>query len=354
MKAVPIVFGLAVLAVSTASPVAAADKIYVTGYEKVFVIDGTRDELVKEIPVKGVTRELHYSPESKQVFVTHDRREKVAVIDTDRDVVVADLSFAHPEPGSTSRVLGLAVSNDNRKLFTHTLNFRVLVTRGIVEMLPWTVNVTDIASGKVEKRIPVPKGDGNAIYPLADGRYVYLLGRDIWKIDLAKGEVADMIPMQSDPLQAKDALWLWWQYRRKGGIIIEPYYASDKVLGGRSAMGLAWIDPSGKVTVKESGPPIFYFAAVMSNDRKRAYSIYNEVTFYEIGDEVTRVSRRVHPSPEHPFPGSYYAIDISSDDKKVYGSAAGPDVMVMDAHTGEIKKVIDLPTETWHLVVVPK
>ncbi len=354
MKTLLIVSGLIVLAISMTSPVGAADKVYITGYEKVFVVDGTRDELVKEIPVKGVTREIHYSPDSKQVFVTHDRREKVAVIDTDRDVMVGDLSFAYPEPGSTSRVLGLAVSNDGKKLFTYTLNFRVLVTRGIIEMLPWTVNITDLATGKVERRIPVPKGDGNGIYPLADSRHVYLLGRDIWKIDVEKGEVVEMIPMQSHPVQAKDALWLWWQYRRKGGTIIQPYYASDTVLGGRSVMGLAWIDPSGKVTTKEAGPSIFYFAAVMSNDRKRAYSIYNEVTFYEIGDEVVRISKRVVPSPEHPYPGSYYAIDVSSDDKKLYGSAAGPDVMVMDAHTGEIKKVIDLPTETWHLAVVPK
>lgn len=355
MKKVLIVFGLIVLAISVAYPTGAADKIYVTGYEKVFVIDGTRDELIKEIPVKGVTRELHYSPDSKFVFVTHDRREKVAVIDTDRDVVVNELSFAYPEPGSISRVLGLAVSNDGKKLFTHTLNFRVVVDKGIVERLPWTVNITDLATGKVEKRIPVPKGDGNGIYPLADSRYVYLLGRDIWKIDVVKGEVVEMIPMQSDPVQAKDALWLWWQYRRKGGTIIEPYYASDVISGGpRLVMGLAWIDPSGKVTLKETGPPIFYFAAVMSNDGKRAYSIYNEVTFYEIEPEVVRISKRVRPEPEHPYPGSYYSIDISSDDKKVYGSAAGPDVMVMDAHTGKILKIIDLPTETWHLAVVPK
>lgn len=355
MKKMLMVFGPIVLAISTAYPIGAADKIYVTGYEKVFVIDGTRDELIKEIPVKGIVREIHYSPDSKFVFVAHDRREKVAVIDTDRDVVANELSFAYPEPGSISRVLGFATSNDGKKLFTHTLNFRVVVDKGIVEMLPWTVNITDLATGKVEKRIPVPKGDGNGIYPLADSRYIYLLGRDLWKIDVVKGQVVEMVPMQSDSVQPKDALWLWWQYRRKGGTIIMPYYATDVISGGpRLVMGLAWIDPDGKVTIKETGPPIFYFAAVMSNNRKHAYSIYNEVTFYEIEKEVVRISKRVRPEPEHPYPGSYYSIDVSSDDKKLYGSAAGPDVMVMDAKTGKIKKIIDLSTETWHLAVVPK
>jgi len=347
------------LVIAMAHPIGAADKIYVSGYEKLFVIDGTRDVLTKEIPVKGILREMHYSPDSKYLYATHERRELVAVVDTGRDVVVKDLSFAYPEPGSVSRVLGLAVSNDNKKLFTHTLNYRVLPTKGMIEMLPWTVNITDVATGKVEARIPVPKGDGNAIYPLADSRYIYLLGRDIWKIDVVDKKVVDMIPMQSDPVQAKDALWLWWQYRRKGGVIIEPYYASDAIAGGpRNLMGLVWIDPSGKVTIKETGPPIFYFAGVMSSDRKRAYAIYNELTMFEIedkeGTEVVRVSHRVLPTPEHPFPGSYYSVDLSSDDKKVYGSAAGPDVMVMDAHTGKILKIIDLPTETWHMVVVPK
>lgn len=360
MKKTLIVFWMIMaLAIAMANPVAAADKIYVSGYEKLFVIDGTRDVLTKEIPVKGYLREMHYSPDSKYLYATHERRELVAVVDTDRDVVVKDLSFAYPEPGSVSRVLGLAVSNDNKKLFTHTLNYRVLPTKGMIEMLPWTVNITDVASGKVEARIPVPKGDGNAIYPLADSRYIYLLGRDIWKIDVIDKKVVDMIPMQSDPLQAKDALWLWWQYRRKGGVIIEPYYAADTVVGGpRSVMGFAWIDPSGKLTLKEVGPPIFYFAGVFSSDLKRAYAIYNELTIYDheelAGTEVFRVAHRVLPTVEHPYPGSYYSVDISSDDKKVYGSAAGPDVMVVDAKTGKILKVIDLATETWHLVVVPK
>lgn len=359
MKKTLIVFGMiTALAIPMAHPAQARDKIYVSGYEKLFVLDGRRDELIKEIPIKGYQREMHYSPDSTRLYVTHERREKVAIVDTDRDVVVGDLTFAPPEAGSVSRVLGLAVSNDGKKLFTHTNNFQVLVDKGIIERLPWTVNITDLRTGKVVKRIPVPKGDGNAIYPLADSRYVYLMGRDIWKIDVRAGKVVEMIPLQSHPVQAMDSLFLWWQYRRKGGYLIMPYYAGDNVLGGRGVMGQVWIEPSGKVTIKETGPPIFYFASVISNDRKRIYSIYNEVTYYEMeeheGKEVLRVSHRVLPSPEHPYPGSYYSVDVSSDDKKVYGSGAGPDVMVLDAHTGKILKIIDLPTETWHMVVVPK
>lgn len=113
------------------------------------------------------------------------------------------------------------------------------------------------------------------------------------------------------------------------GIFTSPYYTP-------TGIGYFFIDRNtGKIDMLAGKDVWFEYSTTLSPDKKFLYGVMDELIKM---DAATGETIKVVPVAQ----GTCYAINITSDGKKLYVGPAGADVSVYDAQTLELLGVIPL------------
>lgn len=329
------------LAVSAHS---AQDLIYITSLpNKIVVLDGGRDEIAREISLRGTPYYITSTRDGRRIFAITGKREFIDIIDAEEGKVIDSINFSQEKV--KVRFFGLAVSPEGNRIYAHIMTAR----EGLDELVadPPYVAVVDLQSKKITDKVVVPFGVG-ALLPLTDGKKVYAFGRDLYVIDPAQRKIVETIGL-ANPHQggegSLDALPFWTHYT-KDGLFAIPFVTQDPITSSPQ-IGLLLLDTvSGKTERVELGPPVPIFSAVVSPDRQTAYGVFTQITTVDLKEK--RIAKT------SPLPASFYTVDVSSNGKKLYISGAAPQVLVVDAVSLQTLKSIDLPGNTFDLRVIPK
>lgn len=317
---------LGAIALFVGSAAAAKDRFYYLGYEVIQVIDGDTDEIVADIPVEGWTRESALSADKKYLYVTA-KRHLIHKVDLQANKVVKTVDV---NGGGWQRFLfGFDLAPDGKTAYAGMMS---RTTKGgeVVIGKPVVAQV-DLASGKIVRSLDVPWGVAS-LTTVRDGKGVYAIGKDLYKIDVSGKEmkITGTYPMYSKKMNFLP----FWNYAwENGGVFMANYYTPE-------LMGLLSIDKaSGEITdTPLNGIPVFAYSVIYSPDKKKAYGIMDELNVIDL---TTKTYESIVVNHE----GTCYGVNVSSDGKKVYAAGGGSTTTVYDTATLKPIKVLQMATD---------
>ena len=310
----------------------AKDTFYYIGYGMIQVVDGDSDEIVADIPVDGWLRETDFSADRKFLFAV-GKRHLIHKIDLAEKRVVSTIDVSGA--GWDRFIYGFDLAPDGKSAFVNLLA-RTTSKGEAVVAAPMLAQI-DLKDGRILRSIEVPWGsamlvtvkNGNGI---KNATTIYVIGKDIVKVDVS-GE--EMKVIGTYPMFEKkwNILPLWENTMENGGIFMVNYYTPE-------FMGLVSIDSdSGEIKdIPLDGAPVFAYSVMLSPDKKKVYAVMDELTVIDL---ETR-------SYEQSIPiqgGTNYAINVSSDGRKVYVSGGGSTTTVFDAESLKPIKVLQMETD---------
>lgn len=304
--------------------VQAKDLFYFMGYEVIQVVDGDTDTIVADIPVDGWIRESDFTADKKFLYVTA-KRHLIHKVDlaTNRVVHTADVSGG----GWDRFIFGFGLAPDGKTAYANLLA-RTTKDGEVVLGTPMLAQI-DLVSGKILRSVEVPWGSATLV-SVKNG--VYVIGKDITKVDVSGKEmkVTGTYPMYE---KMWNILPLWNYPLENGGLFVGNYYTPE-------IMGLVTIDAAtGEIgDIPLNGIPVFAYSCILSPDRKRAYAVMDELNVIDL---ETRTYGPIVPMRE----GTSYAVNISSDGKKVYTGGGGSTINVYDAKTLTLQKVLQMESD---------
>jgi DNA-binding beta-propeller fold protein YncE len=312
----------------------AKDYLFYLGYGQVDVIDTDSDEVVKSILAKGWLREYAQTPDSKQIIITGSRH-LVHVIDT--DTLAITTSYDMNDNEWEYSVYGIVAAQDNKTFYAH-MRPRKTENGEAVIGTPFVAQV-DIASGKILRKVDVPFGVGMLMRVKGD-KELYAFGLDLYKIDVSGDEMVFKGVEYEIVDKGKNCLALWNYSYANDGHVVAPYYTAE-------GFGVIEVDPNGKVSDRmSSGVPLIY-SVMYSADRSKIFGNMDEV--YKLDTKSLDVEAVVEIHQ-----GTNFTMNISSDGKKLYSAAGGPNISVFDAENFKLLKVIDVHTDGWALGQIRK
>ncbi len=303
----------------------AKDLIFTQGYNAVEVVDTDTDQL-RYIPVDGFVREIVWSEDKKWLYLT-TRRHTIVKIDLQQMKVVK--TFDANRDGWKRNIWGFVLANDGQSAYINSIDRKV---EGDEVLVRPTVSQIDLKDGRVLRSMTPPWGVASLTY-LKDGKTLYALGLDLYKIDLSQKEMelVDTYPLFE---QQKNILPIWHFTQENGGVFMSNYYAPDY-------MGLLSIDANtGKIEERRiKGPPVMAYSFIYSPDKKKAYGIMEDLAVIDLQtDSVIKTL----PNAE----GTSYSVIPTSDGKKLYVGAGGSTITVYDAQTLSVLKVLQLQADS--------
>jgi DNA-binding beta-propeller fold protein YncE len=321
---------LAALAAAWSLPAAAKDVYYFLGYEVVQVIDGDTDQVVASIPVHGWLRESDFRRDKTAMYVTANRHV-VHEVNLGANKVVASLDVNGD--GWERFIFGFCLAADEKTAYAGMMSRRtdggeVVIGKPVVAQI-------SLETGKILRSVEVPWGVAQLV-PVKGRQALYAIGKDLIKIDVSGKEMklTGTVPM----FEKKQNILPLWNYAwESGGAFVAHYYTPE-------IMGLITIDESsGEVTdIPLKGDPVFAYSVIFSPDRKKVYAVMDDLS-------VIDVARKTYGPVAHIKEGTSYAVNVSSDGKKVYVGAGGSSVTVYDAETLEPLKVIKMASDAMDL-----
>jgi len=322
---------LSLLAIFPARVKAARQEFMVMGIHPhaLIVLDTSKDEVVAEIPLRGrAPKEIECTRDGQHLYVTTEGRSQIEVVDF-ANRKVEDVIHLAP-PGYKFVIYGMTLGRDDKTLYVHVKPVRLLPDEYQAE--PPEIVAYNLSTHQSHKLLEVPEGVA-ALVALGDGKRLLAWGRDLYFIDIAQGKITETFGLQtpSPDHGVLNTLPLFVQYDQ-ADVFSVPYYTTNP-LNGKDVMGLVDVDlGTGLPSVIELGPAIPLYSTVLSPDRKRAYSVMNQLV--AVDREEKRVTNVVN------LDRTKYVINISGDSRKLYVSGAGPFMDIYDAQTlKEIKKI---------------
>ncbi len=316
------VLGLLLLSVG----VQAKDMFYYIGNEMIQVIDGDSDAIVANIPVDGWLRDSAFSADKKYLFAVASRHiiNKVDLAGN-RVVNTADVN----SDGWDRFIYGFDLAPDSNSAYAVLLSRKTRQGEAIVGT-PQLAQI-DTADGHIMRSIDVPWGSVS-IAAVKNASEVFVIGKDIVKVDTSAPEmrITGTYPMYS---KHWNILPLWDYTYENGGTYIVNYYTPEQ-------MGLLSIDAkSGEISsMPLDGPPVFAYSVIRSPDKKKVYAVMDELTAIDLATHAYDAIVPLHT-------GTAYAINISSDGKKVYTTGGGSVTTIFDSRTLKPIKVLQMETD---------
>ncbi len=314
-----------VIGLSTATAWA-KDTFYYIGYGLIQVVDGETDAIVADIPVRGSLRETDFSVDGKFLYVTANRHliHRVDLLEK-RLVDTIDVS----SDGWDRFIFGFDLAPDGKTAYVNLLSRKT--HKGEVVVGAPVLAQIDLADGRILRSIEVPWGSASLV-SVKNASSIYVIGKDIVKVDVSAEE---MQVIGSYPMYEKkwNILPLWDNTRENGGLYMVNYYTPER-------MGLLTIDTtSGEISdLPLQGAPVFAYSVMRSPDKKKVYAVMDELTVIDL---ETRTYDSLTPIPG----GTHYAINISSDGKKIYVSGGGATTTIFDAKSLQPIKVLQMETD---------
>ena len=313
----------------------AKDLMFYLGYDQVDVIDVDIDVVVKSIPVKGWLREYAQTPDSKQLIVTGSRH-LIHVIDTDTLTVTS--SYDMNDSNWEYSIYGIVAAEDNKTFYAHMRPRRTDAGEAIIAT-PFLAQV-DIATGKILRQIEVPFGV-SLLMRIKGDKELYAVGLDIYKIDIS-GEEMVFEGVEYEIIdKGMNCLAIWNYSYANDGYVVLPYYTAE-------GFGVVEIDPNdGKISNRMSSGVPFVYTTMYSADRSKIFGNMDEV--YKIDTKTMDIEAIAEVAQ-----GTNFAMNISSDGKKLYSAAGGPQISVFDTETLKLLKVIHVHTDGWAFAQIRK
>jgi len=304
----------------------AKDIFYYLGYGMVQVVDGDSDAIVADIPVDGWLRASQFTADRKFLYVLA-KRHLIHKIDLAENQVVSTIDVSGN--GWDRFIYGFALAVDGKSAFVNLLSR--ITDRGEVEVAAPILAQIDLEDGRILRSIEVPWSSVSLV-SVKNASNIYVIGKDIVKVDVSGEEmrVIGTYPM----FEKKWNILPFWDYTMEnGGVFIVNYYTPE-------LMGLVSIDTNtGEITdTPLDGPPVFAYSVILSPDKKKAYAVMDELVVIDL---ETRSYGPIVPIPG----GTCYAINISSDGKKIYVSGGGSTTTVFDAESLHPIKVLHMKTD---------
>jgi DNA-binding beta-propeller fold protein YncE len=317
-----------VAALSTAwgRPAQAKDRFYHLGQEMIQVIDGDSDTIVAKIAVRGWLREAVITSDNKFMYVTANRHlvHKVSLAE-DKVVATVDVS----NDGWDRFIFGFVMASDDRTAYAAMMSRTTRDGEAVVGA-PVVAQV-DLATGRIVRSVEVPWGVARLVL-VKGGQQVYAIGKDLYKIDASGAElrIAETVPMFD---RKWNILPLWGYTWENGGFFTANYYTPE-------IMGLLTVDEkTGEIgDIPIQGDPVLAYSVITTPDRKTAYAVMDDLTVIDLENKKYGP---VVPLKE----GTSYAVNVSSDGKKIYVGPAGASVTIFDAATLKPLKTLQLASD---------
>ena len=181
------------------------------------------------------------------------------------------------------------------------------------------------------RSIEVPWGSV-ALVAVNNSTNIYVIGKDIVKVDVS-GDLMKLIGTYPMFDKQWNILPLWENTLENEGVFIANYYTPEY-------MGLVSIDTkTGEITdTPIEGPPVFAYSVIRSPDKKKVYAVMDDLTVIDL---ETHSYEAVLPVQE----GTNYAVNVSSDGKKIYVSGGGSTTTVYDSKSLKPIKVLQMESD---------
>ena len=304
----------------------AKDIFYYIGYGMVQVVDGDTDAIVADIPVDGWLRASQFSADRKFLYVLA-KRHLIHKIDLAKNQVVSTIDVNGD--GWDRFMYGFELGADGKSAFV-TILARSTKNGEAVVAAPILAQI-DLERGHILRSIEVPWGSATLV-SIKNASSIYVVGKDIVKVDVS-GE--EMKVIGTYPMFEKqwNILPFWSYTMENGGVFMANYYTPE-------LMGLVSIDTNtGEIAdMPLDGPPVFAYSVIRSPDKKKAYAVMDDLTVIDL---ETRSYGPIIPIPD----GTCYAINVSSDGKKIYVSGGGSTTTIFAAETLKPIKVLQMETD---------
>jgi hypothetical protein len=319
------------------------EMLYLTGYEYVFAVDPETEE-VTEIPVTGMTRDIVFTKDGHRLFVNTDIRQKVAIIDTAKNIVIDELDFT--KDNYRSRIYGMTVDPEGKLLYAMTMRSRVEGTE--LKTLPPAILVMDIEKKEIVKEIEVPYGV-HVLQFYEDGSKIAVWGRDLYEYDIKQDTLTlhyELFDPDDKSAGRSNYLLLWPRDQETDNLAATVNYVYYPETGETTEGFVTWDLKTGDVErIEYKEEPIGFFSGIISRDRKTAYGGMNMLA-------KTNLSTLKHDKVIKTKLGTSYGFNISGDGKTIYAGGGGPDVNFYDAETLEYRGTVDLKTDAMDVRVV--
>lgn len=318
-----------------AGPVQAKELIFHLGYGMLEVIDGKTDTVTAKIPLEGWTRAYTVLPGDKRMVVSASRRY-LHVVDTENLKLEKTLDISKGKDGWERFEFGITSAGDGKTIYANLVGRRTV--GGEVEIAEPMLAQIDLESGEILRSIEVPRGVFQLLL-VNDGKEVYAIGQDLYKIDVT-GQEMELADTHSMFDRGMNIFPLWHYTYENDGYFISPYYTME----GCGMLEINTHTGEIKESMVQGGVPMVY-GFIYSSDRS---------TIYGGMDEVYKLDAKTNTITDHTIidEGTNFGIMISSDDTKVYAGGGGSTVSVFDAETLELLKVIQMETDGMSLLRV--
>ena len=304
----------------------AKDTFYYIGHGMIQVVDGHTDAIVADITIDGWLRETDFSADNKFLYVTA-KRHLIHKIDLAENRVVSTIDVGDKDWDRF--IYGFDLAPDGKSAFVNLLSRKT--HKGEVIVAAPKLAQIDLADGRILRSIEVP-WSSVALVSVKNASNIYVIGKDIVKVDVS-GEEMKLIGEYPMFEKKWNILPLWDNTRENGGVFMVNYYTPE-------LMGLVSIDAdTGEIIdTPLDGVPVFAYSVMRSPDKKKVYAVMDELTVIDL---ETRSYESVIPIPG----GTNYAINVSSDGKKIYVSGGGSTTTIYDAKSLKPIKVLQMKTD---------
>ena len=319
---------MSVLTLFTA-PLMAKDYMFIPVSNALQIIDCDTDTVVKTLPVySDYIMQSAYAHDGKRYYIS--AQHSVYAFDTVNHKLVDTYRFSSELSKVT--VIGISVSTDNKKLFLSANIVKKKQNIPKLNVIPPQLIVFDIEKKKMVKNYPIPQMVTQILTLRNDKNRVLLLGADLVELNLKSGEIKKRVGIMNPEKgeEGKNCLAIWDNSSPGDhGIYTTPYYTA-------TGMGYFMIDRNtGEINLLKGKDMLFEYSTTLSPDKKYLYGVMDELVKMDAATGATLKSVTVKQ-------GTCYAINITSDGKKLYVGPAGADVSVYDADTLELLGVIPL------------
>lgn len=326
--------------------VAYDERVFVSGYNEVTVVDPAEPKVVASIPVKGPARDMSFSKNGKVAVFSANGRTTLYVVDTVANKVIDEITLSgRTDKGLLERrIWGAAISPDATKAYAFITQSEKRTN--IFKALPCLFVEIDLKTKEITRKMEAPYGIHGMQFSQNDSNRMFVWGYDIYEVDLNKWELKVKHGLKHPADEKKEGIgnYLLLFPRGENGYSSIPIFRTYP--DGKVTEGIFWIDMKTEQvkSIEYDREPIGMFSAVIEPGEKYAYSILNK--WYKIELPSGKVIKE--SKPPH---GTTYGINISHDGERLYLAGAGNEFHVANKDL-EILKTITLPTDGLDLKVI--
>lgn len=328
--------------------------LYVGTYAaKVTIIDEATEKVAGEIPLQtGIPRTLQLSHDRTRFHVLDSTFQQIEIVDIASRKTLNRFNLS--DANKRVRVRGFQADPLNRFVVALTRTATKLVDR--FEIGPSTLVQYDLATGKVVRNIPWPKGEEREFINVQfspDGKLMYFFAEDVTIFDTADFKEVDVWEL-SRPLEAGTGRIEFGSvdvFNDVPGFFTGLFQMEDPVQR-RRIMGIGRVNLAAKTVDFHAIGPATGVSFTMAPDRKKAYGLMQQIGRYEFWTfdlETFRVQSRAE------FRGRpRMSIKTSTNGKVLYIFQAGNTIDLYDASTYKYLRTITLDADmTTDLYVLP-